>query len=103
MRLRRDDKVVVLTGNWRGQGPAQIVSIDRRSGTAIVEGIGRATKHVKRGNAKSPQGGRVTIPVALRLANLAMFCGRCNRVARVKVQIVDGAKHRVCGRCLNVI
>jgi ribosomal protein L24 len=103
MRLRRDDKVVILNGNWRGQIPAQIVSIDRSSGTAIVEGIGRAIKHVKRGSSKSPQGGRVTIPVALRLANLAIFCGRCNRAVRMKVQFVNGTKQRVCGRCLNVV
>jgi large subunit ribosomal protein L24 len=99
MKLRREDLVVVRSGNYRGQGPAKIVSIDRDSHRAIVEGINNALKHVKRGHPKSPQGGRVTIPVPIDISNLALHCPSCNRGVRVKVQLVDGAKRRVCGRC----
>jgi|SRR5881296_1409192 len=99
MKLRRDDLVVVLCGNYRGQGPAKIVTIDRDAGTAVVEGIGRALKHVKRGHPKSPQGGRVTIPVSMQLSNLALHCPYCKRGVRLKSQIVNGLKRRVCGRC----
>jgi large subunit ribosomal protein L24 len=96
MKLRREDMVVVLSGNFRGQGPAKIVSINRGSKRAIVEGINSA---VKRGHPKSPQGGRVTIPVAIDVSNLALHCPSCNRGVRVKSQVVDGAKRRVCSRC----
>ncbi len=99
MKLRREDMVVVLSGNFRGQGPSKIVSIDRDSRRAIVEGINNALKHVKRGHPKSPQGGRVTIPVAIDVSNLALHCSNCNRGVRVKSQMIDGAKRRVCCRC----
>ncbi len=99
MKLRRADMVVVLSGNFRGAGPAKIVSIDRSSGTAVVEGIGKAFKHVKRGHPKSPQGGRVTLPVAIRISKLALHCPSCNRGVRVKSVAVDGSRRRVCGKC----
>lgn len=99
MKLRREDLVVVLSGNFRGQGPARIVSINRHSKRAIVEGINSALKHVKRGHPKSPQGGRVTIPVPIEVSNLALHCPSCNRGVRLKSQIVDGTKQRVCSRC----
>ena len=99
MKLRKEDMVVVLSGNFRGQGPAKIVSIDRDSKRAIVEGINTALKHVKRGHPKSPQGGRVTIPVAIAVSSLALHCSSCNRGVRVNSQFIDGAKCRVCTKC----
>ena len=103
MQLRRDDMVMVLSGNFRGHGPAKIVTIDRDAGTAVVEGIGKALKHVKRGHPKSPQGGRVTIPVPIQLSNLAVHCPRCHRGVRLKCQMADGGKRRVCGRCQQTL
>lgn len=99
MKLKKDDMVMVLSGNHRGLGPAKIVSINRDSKRAIVEGINSALKHVKRGHPKSPQGGRVTIPVAIDVSNLALHCPSCNRGVRVKSQAVGGVKTRVCGKC----
>jgi large subunit ribosomal protein L24 len=99
MKLRREDQVVVLSGNFRGHGPARIVSIDRDKNCAVVEGVNTALKHVKRGHPKSPQGGRVTIPVPIAISNLALHCSGCNRGVRVKMQVVDGIKRRVCARC----
>ena len=103
MDLRRADMVMVLSGNFRGAGPAKIVSIDRGAGTAIVEGIGKAFKHVKRGHPKSPQGGRVTLPVPIRVCKLALHCPTCNRGVRVKSVVADGTRQRVCGKCQKSI
>ncbi len=98
MKLRRDDLVVVVSGNFKGQGPAKISSIALNSNRAIVEGVSSALKHVKKGHPKSPQGGRVTIPVAIDVSNLAIFCQNCNRGVRVNSVVIDGRKVRVCRR-----
>lgn len=103
MMLRRDDVVMVLSGNFRGQGPARILSIDRGSNRAIVEGIGSALKHVKRGHPKSPQGGRVAIPVAIDLSNIALQCSNCQCGVRTGIQVVDGVKTRVCRNCKKLL
>lgn len=99
MKLRKEDFVVVLSGNYRGHGAAKVVSIDRVSNRAIVDGVGSALKHVKRGHPKSPQGGRVTVPVAIDVSNLALHCKSCDRGVRVRSQLIDGVKRRVCQKC----
>lgn len=99
MKLKRNDLVVVVSGNFQGAGPAKLMSIDRHMMTGVLEGIGNAVKHVKRGHPKSPQGGRVTIPTSIRLSKLAIHCSVCQRGVRAKIQIESGKKSRVCVRC----
>lgn len=103
MKLRRDDLVVVISGNFRGQGPAKVLSIDSVKYAANIEGIGSALRHVKRGHPKSPQGGRVALPVPIHLSNLALHCANCGRGVRVKYEFVDNSKRRVCGRCRHSV
>ena len=60
MHIRKGDIVQVLTGNSSGvRGP--VLSVDRKNGKLVVEGVNRVLKHVKRGHPKSPQGGRLQI------------------------------------------
>ena len=103
MKLKRNDLVVVVSGNFQGVGPAKLLSIDRHKLTGVLEGVGNALKHVKRGHPKSPQGGRVTIPTSIRLSKLAIHCPACHRGVRTRFQIEDGKKIRVCGRCSKSI
>lgn len=103
MVLRRDDMVMVLSGNFRGQGPSKVLSINVRTDRAIVEGVNSALKHVKRGHPKSPQGGRVSIPVAIDVSNLAIHCVACGRGVRVGWRVVSGVKRRVCRRCQSLV
>lgn len=99
MRLRRDDLVVVLSGNCRGQGPAKIVSVNIAEDVVEVEGIGHALKHVKRGHPKSQQGGRVSVPVSIRVSKVALYCPKCVRGVRVSSEFAEGVKRRVCRFC----
>lgn len=99
MKLKRNDLVVVLSGNFQGIGPARLLSIDRHEMTCVIEGVGNVLKHVKRGHPKSPQGGRVTIPTSIRLSKIALHCSACQRGVRVKSLFEDGKKSRACVRC----
>ena len=99
MKLRKGDMVVVLSGNYRGQGPAKVAAIGIDSRRVILEGIGNALKHVKRGHSKSPQGGRVAIPKSIDLSNVALHCSNCNSAVRLKMRLTDGGKVRTCCKC----
>ena len=57
MHIRRDDTVEVITGEDRG-ARARVLRVDRRKGKAIVEGVNRVYKHLRR-SRKHPQGGRL--------------------------------------------
>lgn len=103
MKLHRDDSVVITAGNYRGQGPAKIISVDVINCTVSVDGIGSAIRHVKRGHPKSPQGGRVALPVSIHVSNVSLHCASCGFGVRAKCELVGNIKRRVCGRCRKSI
>ena len=103
MKLHREDSIVVIAGNYRGQGPAKIISVDVANSTVTVDGIGSAVRHVKRGHPNSPQGGRVTLPISIHVSNISLHCSHCGFGVRAKCEFVGNIKRRVCGRCRNSI
>lgn len=88
----------VIAGDDRGQR-AKVLRVDPRKGRAIVEGINRVYKHLKR-SRKNPQGGRLEIEAPVHVSNLQMVCSKCDKGVRVGVRTeADGKKHRVCRKC----
>jgi large subunit ribosomal protein L24 len=98
MHIRRDDVVEVLAGDDRGRR-ARVLSIDPRKGRAVVEGINRVYKHLRR-SRKNPQGGRLEIEAPLHVSNLQLVCAKCDKAVRPGTKVeADGKKHRVCRKC----
>ncbi|MBL7139483.1 MAG: 50S ribosomal protein L24 [Planctomycetes bacterium] len=98
MRIRRDDTVEVITGADKGLR-ARVLRVDPRKGKAIVEGVNRVYKHLRR-SRKHPQGGRLEIEAPVDLSNLQLVCSKCNKGVRVGARRDDdGTKHRVCRAC----
>ena len=69
-KLKKDDKVVVLTGKDKGK-EGTITSVDPKSGKAIVDGINIAIRHVKQ--SQQSQGGRTPVAMPIQLSNLALI------------------------------
>ena len=101
MNIKRDDLVVVISGNHSGRTPAKVLKIEIGGRKVELQGIGSVLKHVKRGHPKSPQGGRVQIPTLIAIDKLALYCAKCGRGCRVGVKVLDGVKRRICVRCLS--
>jgi large subunit ribosomal protein L24 len=98
MHIRRDDMVVVIAGDDKGTR-AKVLRVDPRKGRAVVEGVNRVYKHLKR-SRKNPQGGRLEIEAPMHLSNLQVVCSKCNKGVRVGIRReADGSKHRVCRKC----
>jgi large subunit ribosomal protein L24 len=78
-KLKKDDKVVVLTGKDKGK-EGTITSINPKAGKAIVEGINIAIRHVKQ--SQNTQGGRTPVAMPIQLSNLALIDanGKATRV-----------------------
>ena len=72
-KLRKGDKVVVLSGKDKGK-EGEISSIDPKSGKAVVEGINIAIRH--RRQTQTAQGGRIPVAVPVNLSNLAVLDGK---------------------------
>lgn len=98
MHIRRDDTVEVVTGEDRGVR-ARVLRVDRRKRQAIVEGVNRVYKHLRR-SRRNPQGGRLEIEAPIDLSNLKLVCSKCDKGVRVGARTDDdGTKHRVCRTC----
>jgi large subunit ribosomal protein L24 len=98
MLLRTGDNVAVIAGADRGK-TSRVVLIDRAAGKALVEGVNRVYKHVRR-SQKHPQGGRLSKEMPIQLSNLAYVCGSCSQPTRLGARFTpDGAKERFCKKC----
>jgi large subunit ribosomal protein L24 len=97
LRLRKGDRVVVLSGKDIGkEGEISRVIPERRM--AIVDGINVARKH-QRATRSTQQGGIIDKDMPIHMSNLALLCSSCGRT-RVGYRIDDdGSKVRVCKKC----
>ena len=69
-KLKKGDKVVVLTGKDKGK-EGEIVSVNPSAGKAVVEGINMAIRHTRQ--SQQSQGGRLPKAMPIDLSNLAML------------------------------
>ncbi|NNK77415.1 MAG: 50S ribosomal protein L24 [Litoreibacter sp.] len=78
-KLKKGDKVVVLTGKDKGK-EGEITSLDPKAGKAIVDGLNIAIRHVKQ--SQNAQGGRQPQAMPIQLSNLALLDanGKATRV-----------------------
>ncbi|WP_323785964.1 50S ribosomal protein L24 [Thalassovita sp.] len=78
-KLKKGDKVVVLTGKDKGK-EGVIASIDPKAGKAVVEGLNMAIRHTRQ--TQTSQGGRLPKAMPIQLSNLAYLDanGKATRV-----------------------
>ena len=92
-RLRKNDTVVVIAGADRGK-TGRLLSVDRKAGKAIVEGVNMKWKHMRR-SQKMPQGGRVQREYPVDLSNLAYWDAEGGKAVRLGVKVEGDRKLRV--------
>lgn len=98
MHIRKGDIVEVVAGDESGSR-GTVMSVDRKNGKVVVEGINKVYKHVKRGHPKSPQGGRLHMELAVDASNVMLICPETNKPTRVGIKInADGSKDLVAKR-----
>ena len=67
-KLRKGDKVVVLTGKDKGK-EGEITSVDPKAGKAVVDGVNISIRHQRQ--TQTAQGGRQPKAMPIDLSNLA--------------------------------
>lgn len=93
MLIREEDEVIVVSGVEAG-AKGKVLKVDREARRVIVEGVGKAYKHVKR-SQKNPQGGRLSKEMAIDVSNVALICPQTGKPTRVGVRYLkDGSKER---------
>ena len=97
MNIKRDDKVIVLSGKDKGKS-GKVIAADPKAEKVIVEGVNVATKHQK-AQKKGQDGGILKIETPIYVSKVQLVCPKCDKPTRVAHKIEDGKKIRVCKHC----
>ena len=91
MKIKTGDTVKVIAGKDKDK-EGKILSVDRKTGRVIVEGINMVTKHAKP-SAANQQGGIVNREAAIDASNV-MYVHK-GKATRLGYRVEDGKKVRV--------
>ncbi|CAA9266588.1 MAG: LSU ribosomal protein L24p (L26e) [uncultured Acidimicrobiales bacterium] len=98
MKIKKGDRVRVLTGKDRGKEGEVMRAIPEKL-KVVVGGVNVAKKH-QRATRATTQGGIVDVDMPIPVANVAIVCSSCGKPARVGYRFDDkGEKLRTCKRC----
>ena len=97
MNIKKDDKVIVLSGKDKGK-EGKVLVADPKGMKVIVEGVNVATKHQKP-MRQGQEGGIIKVETPIYVSKVQLVCPRCGKATRVGHKIVDGKKVRVCKKC----
>ena len=106
MYIRKDDLVVVITGDDKGPEPRKVLRVLPEKGKVLVEGVNRVYKHLKP-SQKNQQGGRLSKEMPIDVSNVMLYSPSARRGVRVGFRFTEsGQKERYCkvtGASLGVI
>jgi large subunit ribosomal protein L24 len=98
LKIRKGDRVRVLTGKDRGK-EGEVMRAIPSAGKVIVDGVNVAKKH-QRPTQATQQGGIIDKDMPLPVSNVALVCPSCHKPTRVGYKIdASGTKVRVCKKC----
>jgi large subunit ribosomal protein L24 len=100
--IRKNDIVQVLHGDERGK-TGKVLSVDRAEGRALVEGVNRRWKHLRR-SQQHPHGARIQKEAPVHVSNLMVVCQACSKPTKVVAKrLEDGDRARICKKCRQAV
>ncbi len=97
MKIKKDDKVVVLSGKDKGK-QGKVLSADPKGAKVIVEGVNVATKHQKP-RKQGEEGGIIKLETPIYASKVQLVCPKCGKATRVGFKVENGKKTRICKKC----
>jgi large subunit ribosomal protein L24 len=86
MKIRKNDNVMVVTGNDRGK-TGKVLKVFPKQMRVIVEGINMRKRHTK-ANQKNPQGGILEKEMPIHVSNVMILDPKSNEPSRIGSQII---------------
>ena len=97
MNIRKDDKVVVLSGKDKGK-EGKVLVANPKAGKLIVEGVNVASKHQKP-RKQGEEGGIIKRETPIYASKVMLICPKCGKPTRVAHKLDAGKNVRVCKKC----
>ena len=99
--IKKNDTVLVLAGKDKGK-IGKVMSVNRKDGRVIVEGV-NFIKKTKKARSAQDTSGILTQNGPIDISNVQIVCGACGKATRVETRFVevDGkqVKKRFCKKC----
>lgn len=96
MKLKKGDKVMVLSGNNKGK-TGEILEVMPKIEKVIVKGINMRKKHVKA--TPNKEGGIIESEFPIHSSVINLVCPKCGKTTKVGYCVEDGKKYRICKKC----
>ena len=97
MHIKKGDTVVVLSGDDKG-AQGEVIAVSPEEKKVLVKGVNMIHKHVKP-RKQGENGGIIDAEGAIYASKVALYCEKCDKAVRAKVEIQGDAKVRVCAKC----
>ena len=98
-KIRKGDKVVVLTGKDKGR-TGEVIQVMPKEDRAVVKGVNLVKRHQRQ--TQTQEAGIISKEASVHLSNLSII-DKDGKPTRVGFQVVDGKKVRVAKRSGEVI
>ena len=95
MNIRKNDKVVVLSGRDKGK-QGEVLRAMPKEGKVVVQGVSVATKHQK-ARKQGEESSIIKVETPIYACKVMVVCPKCSKPTRVAHKVTaDGKKVRVC-------
>ena len=97
VHVKTGDTVIVLSGDDKGV-KGEVIAVSPAEGKILVKGVNMVKKHVKP-RRQGETGGIVDAEGAIYASRVALYCPKCDKGVRTKVNVDGDKKVRVCAKC----
>lgn len=99
MKIKTGDTVKVIAGKDKDK-EGKVLSVDKKTGRVVVEGVNMVTKHAKP-SASNQQGGIINREAPIDVSNVMYV--QNGKTTRIGYKVEDGKKVRVAKKTGEVI
>ena len=97
MKIKKGDKVQVLSGNDKGK-TGEVLEVIPKLDKIVVKGVNIRKKHVK-ARKQGEESGIISVECAIPAAKVNVVCPKCGKVTKVGYSVEKDEKVRICKKC----
>ncbi|MGH9761149.1 MAG: 50S ribosomal protein L24 [Blastocatellia bacterium] len=99
INVRRNDRVMIITGKDKGK-TGRVIEVIPRKKKLLVEGVNMVKRHTKANSRAGVSGGILDREAPVDISNVMLVCPHCSLPTRIGHQVAGEAQRiRECKRC----
>ena len=98
LHVKKGDRVIVISGKDKGK-IGSVSKVFTKEAKVVVEGVNMVTKAVKANPMAGIQGGLTKFEAPMNCSKVMLYCPSCEKATRIKYDVVNEKKVRVCKKC----